>query len=52
MKAAHRRVHVVLWALVLVAAVATIVAGTLLQSGPPAPGPTLSAGVESTGANP
>lgn len=46
MKAAHRRVHVVLWALVLVAAVATIVAGTLLQSGPPAPGPALSAGVD------
>lgn len=41
MKPAHRRVHVVMWAVVLIATLAIIAAGVLLRDGPAPTGPTI-----------
>lgn len=44
MKAGHRRMHVVLWVLVLVGTLTIIVAGAMQRTGDVEPGPSASAG--------
>ncbi|MEO1008541.1 MAG: hypothetical protein AAFX79_08240 [Planctomycetota bacterium] len=46
MRAAHRKMHVALWLLVLPAVLAVIAAGLLLRTPPPEPGPAIDTGTE------